>query len=245
MPEPIRIRFNGFRGMDYSTAMPITIPRRRPNSLGEETVLRNGIRALAATGNRTGIGMKSAMDACDEGSALSIMGSIPGVTIRPSREFTVAEGLSGGGGAGLAYSLGAGVYIWSKSPGVEVGLYGSLSMGFVTNIGAGVGVQYAYLFGPAPTVLGGDSITVQVSIDAGPVSVAGFWVLSAPPSGLPTVVLTSMPSLTTWRSALSTMTSYTPTLLGVGCGVSMGWSMLPMDISVMPGRTWLVPAVSI
>jgi hypothetical protein len=206
--------------------------------------LKNGIRALAAAGNTTGRGLQRGVDLVDGGATMTLSGAIPGTRMPSATQYTIAEGVSAGAGAGLAYSLGAGVYVWSKNPGFEVGLYGSISIGFVTNIGAGIGVQYAYLFGPAPSVLAGDSITVQVSADIGVASVGAFLILSAPPAGLPTPSLSSPVSLASWQAALTSMTSYTPTVIGVGFSASVGVSILPIDISVMPGRTWTVPVVS-
>jgi len=50
----------------------------------------------------------------------------------------------------------------------------------ITNIGASIGDQLCFLFGPAGTVLAGDSITVAVDVDIVMASVSGMLILSAP-----------------------------------------------------------------
>jgi len=76
-------------------------------------------------------------------------------------------------------------------------------------------------------VLAGDSITVAVDVDIVMASVSGMLILSAPP-----VSLGWPPTLTgPWR----------PEVIGIGIALSVGISVLPVDISVMPGRTWIKP----
>jgi hypothetical protein len=76
-------------------------------------------------------------------------------------------------------------------------------------------------------VLAGDSIAVSVDVGIDFATVSGMLILNAPPvsAGWP-------PTITG---------AWTPEVIGVGFGTSFGFSALPVDISVMPGRTWIKP----
>ncbi|QUL39093.1 hypothetical protein [Erythrobacter sp. JK5] len=209
--------------------------------MGEETLLRGAIAALAATGNAKGRLLDHTLDRCDDGATMTVSGSIPGAVVPSPTDFTITEGLTVGASAGAAYSAGSGVYFWKKSRGFDIGLYGSLSVGLVTNIGAGGGVQLGYFFGPAPSTLGGDSIELAVTVDAG-VSIGGSMFISAPPGGFTPPAGTSLSS---WLSSMAASTrSWRPQVIGVAYTLSVGVSALPVDIAVMPGRTWTRSVVS-
>ncbi|GGC32652.1 hypothetical protein GCM10011371_20090 [Novosphingobium marinum] len=246
MPENFKIRFRGWTGLDFSTARKITIPQRKPPSMGEETVLGGAITALSAAGNQKGRIAQQARDRIGAGANLELLGRIPGALMPSVRDYTFTEGLTGGGGAGVAYSLGGGIYMWRKHPGFDIGLYGSISIGLVTNIGGSGGVQIGYLFGPAPSVLAGDSIAISVTVDAGIVSIGGSLLLTAPPGGLTPTPTTGGISgrVGSMLSALAAAGRYTPQVVGVAYTISAGISVLPIDISVMPGRTWTRSIVS-
>ena len=229
MPGQFRVTFRNFRGLDLAHARKAPMPRVNPNSLGEETVLRTALEGAAAVSSRGGL-LRSLLNiATAPVATMSIAGSIPGARIRsPIPDFTVAESIASTTGAIVSYGLDGGIYYWNKSPRGEVGLFGSISMGLVTNIGSSLGIQVALMFGSAPSVLAGDCVTVSVDVGIDVVTVSGFLVLSAPPGGV-------------WPPSPTMLTGWTPDIIGVGFGVSVGFSVLPVDISVMPSRTWIRP----
>lgn len=229
MPGQIRITFRNFRSLDLSDAQRARPPRRKQNAFGEETILREALRGLAAvsSGRRDRINGLLDMASAPPGS-LNLAGAVPGAIIRsPIPDFTATVGFTGSVGAVVAYGGSTGIYFWNKRPGGEVGLYGSLSVGLITNIGASAGDVLTFLFGPAPSVLAGDSITVSVDVGVDVLTFSGLLILNAPPvsAGWP-------PTITgPWR----------PEIIGVGFAITAGFSALPVDISVMPGRTWTRP----
>lgn len=234
MADQIRIRFRNFTGIDFTGAQRMQRPGANGGST-QDLLLRGAISGLAATGSNAGKLFDDTRGTVDRGAPMSITGSVPGATMPWARDYTITEGVTAGAGAVTAFSLGSGCYFWKKSPGFEIGLYGSVSVGLVTNIGASAGVQIGFLFGPAPSVLAGDSVTVSVTVDGPGFSVGGSLFLTAPPTGfVPPAGLT----LGDWLNALNANTSYVPAIVGFGFTLSMGFSALPADISVMPGRTW-------
>jgi hypothetical protein len=241
MAENYRIRFQNFWGIDFSDARRVRGPRAKPDTMGEDTLLRGGIGALAATGNNKGKLLKNTMDRIEDGATLSTTGSIPGAVIPSPHQFTFTEGLAGGAGAGVGYGYGGGIYFWSKRPGFEIGLYGSISVGVITNIGASAGVQVAHLFGPAPSVLAGDSVAVSVTVGVDVLSITGSLLLTAPPGGFTPPAGSTLSSL---LAGLAAAGRYRPTVVGIAYTLSAGISALPVDISVMPGRTWTRPVIS-
>jgi hypothetical protein len=228
MPGQIKITFKNFTYMDFSTAKKVKLPGKKSSLPGEETLLRGGVSALAEISSRKKM-WKSALDiASPPTGVLSILGSIPGVKIRSGKpDFTLAVGgsMAAGGGA-MNVASGAGVYFWNKSPTGEVGLYGSISIGAVTNLGVSIGDSLAYMFGKPGDVLTGDCITVSIDVGIDVVTLTGSLILSAPPVSL-------------WPPAITG--AWTPEVIGIGFGLSVGMSALPADISVMPGRTWIKP----
>lgn len=231
MPGQTRITFRNFTGLDLGSARRVTQPRYKAPALGEETLLRGAITAASAvSGTGTLLAGAAAMVSPPPGS-LSVAGIIPGVRIRtPAPDYTMAYGYTASAGAGIAYGAGAGMYFWKKAAGGEIGLYGSLSVGVITNIGAGAGGNFAFLFGPAPSLLAGDCITISVDIGIDFLTLSGQLILNAPP-----VTLGMPPTITgVW----------TPEVIGVGIAVTAGFSALPANISVMPSRTWTHPITS-
>jgi len=231
MPAQIRVTFKNFRGLDLSGGTKISVPPYKPNHFGEETILRgalNGAGGMTAHGSllRSLLGV-----ATPPVGTMTVAGPIPGCRIRsPIPDFTVTDAVGASAGALAAFGTSGGVYFWNKSPGGEVGLFGSLSAGMVSNVGASVGVQICLLFGKAPDVLKGDSITVSVDIGIDIATVTGCVIISAPPIGV-------WPPPTSWAS----FSGWVPEIIGIGIGASVGFSVLPMDISVMPSRTWTRP----
>lgn len=146
--------------------------------------------------------------------------------IRRSANFTIAVGLVASAGAGVAAGMGAGIYFWNKSPRGQIGLFGSISVGVITNIGFGAGDSFAYMFDSAPAALAGDAITLEVSVEVGPVSIAGQMFLTAPP-------------VTLWPPTITG--PWVPEIIGVGFTLTAGISVAPVHIAVMPARTWIRP----
>ena len=227
MPGQMRVTFKNFTNLDFSTAQKVTPPGRKANFPGEETVIKGGLKGLAAVSNRGPL-INGLLDAVNPPLAtLTVAGSVPGAVIRsPAPDFTLTLGLTGSAGAGVAAGLGAGVYFWTKRPTGELGLYGSISLGVVGNMGASAGDQFGILFGPAPSVLAGDSITVSVDVGVDIFTFSGLMFMTAPP-------------VTLWPPALTG--GWTPEIIGVGFALTAGVSVLPVDVSVMPGRTWIKP----
>jgi hypothetical protein len=157
---------------------------------------------------------------------MTIAGMVGSIPIRRSSDFTITAGFTASAGAVVSVGAGAGVYFWNKSPNGEVGLYGSLSVGLISNIGAGAGDAFAYLFDKAPTVLAGDIIALEVDIDIPPVTVGGQIFMTAPPVSI-------------WPPALTG--TWTPEIVGVGFVVTAGVSALPVSVAVTPSRTWIQP----
>lgn len=229
MPGQIRVTFRNFQGLDLSRAQKVPLARRKQNSPGEETILRGALDGLSAV-PKTGQRLRSEKTLVAAPSpVMTVVGSIPGARIRsPIPDFTIADGIAASAGSLAAVGSGGGVYFWNKSPNGEVGLYGSISAGIVTNIGASVGFQIALLFGKAADVLGGDSITVSVDIGIDIATVTGSLIISAPPGGV-------------WPLSPTMFAGWTPEIIGIAFGLSVGISALPVDYSVMPGRTWIRP----
>ncbi len=227
MPGQIRVNFRNFWGLDPTKFQRAKPPGRSGGSF-QDTVLRGVIDNLSGAISRGPL-LRSALGMITPPfGSISLSGVIPGVTIRsPRPDFTITAGVTGSAGAVLNFGAGGGVYFWNKSPSGEVGLYGGISVGVITNIGASIGDQFCLLFGPAGTVLAGDSITIAVDIDIVVASLSGMLILNAPP-----VSLGWPPSITgPWR----------PEVIGIGIALTVGISALPVDISVMPGRTWIKP----
>jgi hypothetical protein len=226
MPAQIRITFKNFNSLDLSHAVKVKFPQKKSNVWGEETALRNTLKITPR-----GIGSHLVDDLLNVASpptaTLSLAGKVPGALIPSSvTDFTVTFGPSASAGAVVALGASGGVYFWNKRPDGEVGLFGSMSIGILGNIGFGVGGAITYLFGDAPTVLAGDAIVVSVDAGIDVATVSGLLILNAPPGTL-------------WPPALTG--TWTPQIIGVGFGVSVGLSVLPADVSVMPSRTWIKP----
>lgn len=233
MPGQMRINFKGFPGL-----VPTQLQRARaPGVSGgaaQDTILRGAIGALAGTARR-GPMLRGAQDMVTPPfGTITLGGLIPGITIRsPRPDFTIATGLTGSFGAELNFSAGGGVYFWNKTPGGEIGLYGSLSLGLVTNVGASIGDQFCIMFGKAADVLAGDCITISVDVGIDIFTMTGMLILNAPPISL------GLPGTPGWPPSITG--PWKPEVIGVGIALAAGLSASPVDISVMPGRTWIKP----
>lgn len=217
-------------------------PARRENVPGEETLLRTAMLAGTLSPSQRSF-HSSLLDASEPPAAsLSLSGILPGVTIPIPREWTVAEGLTAGAGAGMGGSVSGGLYVWFKRPGSEIGLFGSISLGLITNISVGAGLVCMVMFGPAPAVLAGDSVTISIDLGIEFLTISGFLILSAPPAGLGP--LHTLPATAVGIAAAAGgpwAPGWRPQLIGIGFSLTAGFSALPVNMTVMPGRTWIRP----
>lgn len=228
MPGQYKVTFKNFTYLDFSTAKKINVPKPKGNLPGEETLVRAGMSAIGAVSSKGGVMTSMLAVATSPVATLTVAGAVTGALIKsPAPDFTVTFGLAAQAGGGTTAGIGAGVYAWNKSPMGQVGLYGSVSLGYVTNVGVSVGDQICLLFGTPSSTLAGDSISLAVEMGIGVLTVSGIMILNAPP-------------VTIWPPSLS-IAGWTPQIIGVGFALSAGISALPADISVMPGRTWIKP----
>lgn len=227
MPGQITVTFRGFTDENVALNLPRSQraklpPRSAPSSI-EETLLRTALEAaaLASTRIRSLLALMASPPA-----VASIVGTVSRIRIRRTPDFTIAVGYVAQVSAGMSAGLGGGMYYWNKRPRGEIGLYGTVSVGVITNIGFGAGDSFAYLFDAAPTVLAGDIIALEVDVEIGPVTVGGQIFMSAPP-------------VTLWPPTLTG--PWVPEILGVGFQVTAGISVSPLAIAVTPSRTWIRP----
>jgi hypothetical protein len=209
---------------------------------GEQTLLRAAMLAGTLSSSQRAFHSSLLAAADPPAASLSLSGILPGVTMAIPREWTVAEGLTGSAGAGLGGAVSGGLYVWFKRPGSEIGLFGSLSLGLITNLSVGAGLVCMVLFGPAPSMLGGDSVTVSIDIGIEFVTISGFLILSAPPGGLG--ALHTMPATAMRIAGGAWPGGWRPQLIGIGFSITAGFSALPVNMTVMPGRTWIRPVLS-
>lgn len=224
MPGQVRINFNGFTGLDVTRGTKVPVARPRPMGTIESAAARASIHAASTvSGSRILSDLLSLVT--PPMGTITLGGTIPGIRIRsPYPDFTVAWGYSGTAGIIIAATAGGGMYFWNKRPDGEIGLYGSVGAGIISNMAAGVAAQVVFMFGPAPAVLAGDSITLSVDIDIGGGSVGGMIVLAAPPGGV-------------WPPNPALLRTWIPEITGVGLTLGVGVSALPVTLSVMPSRT--------
>lgn len=227
MPGDLRVEFRNFWGLAPSQLRPARLPGASGGDF-QDALLRRAIDHVSGVARRGPLLRDSLNMINPPHGRITLSGIIPDVRIRsPHPDFTIAAGITGSAGAGVNIGGGAGVYFWNKRPTGEVGLYGSLSAGMITNFAASLGDQLCLMFGPAGTVLRGDSITIGVDIGIGIASVGGILILSAPPVTLG------------WPPAIGG--PWMPEVIGIGMTLTAGVSALPVSYTVMPGRTWIKP----
>jgi hypothetical protein len=199
---------------------PLQIGRRaaispyRPPTTGSETALEMALRAYCATGFSGAPILRECLDfRRNPGAATSFIGSIRRAPVRPHRDWTIAAGPSLSGFAGAVVSASGGVYFWNKPPSGQIGLYGSLSFGSVTNVGVSLVGQITYYFGSAPACLAGTSLVVGVDIGGKVITGGGYLIFSTSPAEL----------------------------IGISFALGVGASMLPVDFTVQLSRTWITP----
>ncbi len=231
MPGQISVTFRGFNDQNFAANLPrsvkVKVPQRSAPGSIEESLIKSSLEGVAMVSARRAPTIRSLLALMTPPLAImSIAGTVGSIPIRRTRDFTITAGFTASAGAYVSVGAGAGVYFWNKAPRGEVGLYGSLSVGLISNIGAGAGDAFAYLFDAAPTVLAGDIIALEVSVEIGPVSVAGQLFMTAPPISISPSALTG---------------AWVPEIVGVGFTVTAGVSVLPVSIAVTPSRTWILP----
>jgi hypothetical protein len=232
MSGQIQVTFKNFTLADVAANLPSAKKGKlgvcKPPGPLEERLIRAGLEGVAVAVPSRAPRIKSLLGLLSPPSpVMKVLGSVPGLKVHlPSPDFTIAVGFVGSAGAGLSAGAGGGIYFWNKSPSGEVGLFGSISVGIITNAGVSAGDSFAFLFDKAPTVLRGDIITLEVDVEIPPVTVGGQLFLTAPPVSL-------------WPPALTG--AWTPEIVGVGFQVTVGVSALPINIAVTPSRTWIRP----
>lgn len=231
MPGEITVAFRGFSDAIFAANLPravkTTVPKHKPPGTIEESIIKKSLEGAAMVSPKRAPVIHSLLSLITPPQALmKIIGAVGSVPIRRTSNFTIATGFTASVAGVSAFGAGAGVYFWNKRPFGEVGVYGSLSVGMISNIGFGAGDAFAYLFDTAPSVLAGDAITLEVDVEIGPVTVGGQIFMTAPPIHLPSLSMTG---------------AWVPEIVGVGFTVTAGLSAFPLNIAVMPTRTWIKP----
>lgn len=231
MSGQLSVTFRGFNNANLAANLPrsvkVKVPKRSAPGMVEETLIKSGLEGVAMVSSRRAPTISSLLSLMSPPPAvMRILGAVGSLPIRRTRDFTITAGFTASAAAVVSVGAGAGVYFWNKTPSGEVGLYGSLSVGLISNIGAGAGDAFAYLFDKAPIVLAGDIIALEVDVEIGPVTVGGQLFMTAPPVSI-------------WPPAVTG--PWVPEIVGVGFTVTAGVSALPVNISVTPSRTWILP----
>lgn len=182
MPE-VRLDLTHVPDLDLTTGTKITLPARRAPHFGEQTALRAALSAHAAALKPNSGLIKDILSL--KSLSVKVIGSIKGATVPSGFDLTIALGefvsLSV---LPIKAGAGGGFYFWW--PPNEIGIYGSYGIGIALGIGVGGGIQLTFLFGPAPTTLGGPSIIIAVdySFPGSPIFAGGFLVMSATVAGV-------------------------------------------------------------
>ncbi|MGO9228260.1 MAG: hypothetical protein ACLQKA_03480 [Bryobacteraceae bacterium] len=214
MISRIRVDLTRVSNLDLSQARRARLPARQAPAFGEQTALRAGLTAIAAAGRPNSGAIEDLLAAQDASSVpVDLVGGIRGTSRPSSSDLTLALGETASAGAVISLSMGGGVYIWI--PKREIGLYGSVGVGLVTNAGFSGGIQVTVLFGPAPVYLGGESLAVGVEFSFPGLKVIGF-------GGF--LLFSS-----TWE------------LRGFSYAMTGGLSAFPVDVTVQTSMTGLRP----
>ncbi len=189
------------------------LPYRRP-TFGSETALEAALGAYCAMGMTGAPIIRECLRfSHNPGVPLTFVGSIRKAPVRPHRDWTVALGPSVSAAAGAVAAASGGLYFWNKSPTGEIGLFGSLSVGSVTNVGVSLVGQGTYYFGSAPDCLAGTSLVVGVDVGGKVITGGAYLVFSTSPAAL----------------------------IGISFALGVGASMLPVDFTVQLSKTWITP----
>lgn len=233
-PRQFSVNFGTLTDRDIaanlSRAQRVPVRGRSAPSLGSETLLTGAIRAASAVApSRTGA-LPSLVSLLSPPFPTLPQVMSPMLTVlRTGTDYTIAEGAVASTGIVMTAGLGAGEYVWVKRPRPEIGLYGSLSLGAMSNVGFGAGACVSFMFGPAPSVLAGDCIALEVDVGVGPATVSGLIYLSAP-------TVTSV-----WPPVIAP--GWTSQIIGFGFQLTVGMSALPANYAISGSRTWLRPVI--
>ena len=195
---------------------PATLPPYRHPTFGSETALETVLGAYCATGMTGAPIIRECLNfSHNPGVPLTFIGSIRKAPVRPHRDWTIALGPSISAAAGGGGAASGGLYFWNKPPTGEIGLFGSLSVVSVTNVGVSLVGQGTYYFGSAPDCLAGMSLVVGVDV------------------GVPGKVITG--------GAYLVFSTSPAALIGISFALGVGASMLPVDFTVQLSKTWIKP----
>ena len=198
----------------FQIGRPATLlPYRRP-TFGSETALEAALGAYCAMGMTGAPIIRECLGfSHNPGVPLTFVGSIRKAPVRPHRDWTVALGPSVSAAAGGGGAASGGLYFWNKPPTGEIGLFGSLSVVSVTNVGVSLVGQGTYYFGSAPDCLAGTSLVVGVDVGGKVITGGAYLVFSTSPAAL----------------------------IGISFALGVGASMLPVDFTVQLFKTWIKP----
>lgn len=211
MDKDVTIDLRAVSDIDISTGKRTKFGQVQPSLELESKVLEGTLKAYitAAGGNPHSKILKELIDFANSPSrAFNVLGSLKGAPTKPTRDFTISYGPSFAVGAGLMADVSFGLYFWNKP---NIGVFGTFSRGYVSNMGASVVGQLTLLFGAAPDVLAGDCILF--GIDVGP---GTGWVLTG--SGY---------------IVLSTKFEF----IGISFALGIGCSVLPVDYTLQFAST--------
>ena len=198
----------------FQIGRPATLlPYRRP-TFGSETALEAALGAYCAMGMTGAPIIRECLGfSHNPGVPLTFVGSIRKAPVRPHRDWTIALGPSVSAAAGGGGAASGGLYFWNKPPTGEIGLFGSLSVVSVTNVGVSLVGQGTYYFGSAPDCLAGTSLVVGVDVGGKVITGGAYLVFSTSPAAL----------------------------IGISFALGVGASMLPVDFTVQLSKTWIKP----
>ncbi|MBV5296692.1 MAG: hypothetical protein ACOYNF_17810 [Rhodoferax sp.] len=228
MSEQFSFRFSGFDdaliAANIGRAARVRMPPKGSPGAFEQQALRT---AISAASGFSRVARRLSMLMAPPSAMARVIGSVGSLPIRsPSPDFTVTVGLTASAGAAVSVGGGAGIYYWNRLPSGELGLYGSVSVGMISNIGFGVGDAIAFLFGSAPSTLAGDIIALEIDVGIDIFTVGGQVFITAPP-------VTFVP--------LRIGPGWSPEIVGFGLTLTAGMSVLPVNYAITPSRTWIRP----
>ena len=222
-------RFSGFDDASIAANIGRATRVRVPAGKGSPgTFEQQALRAvISAASPLSRVARRLSMLMAPPSAIARVVGAMGSLPIRsPSPDFTATVGVTASAGAGVSVGGGAGIYYWNRRPSGELGFYGSVSLGVISNIGFGVGDAIAFLFGSAPSTLAGDIIALEVDVGIDILTVGGQVFITAPPVSF--VPLRIGPG-------------WSPEIVGFGLTLTAGMSVLPVNYAITPSRTWIRP----
>lgn len=213
--DRVRIDLTAVADIDpLDIGRPARISPYRPPTFGSETALEAVLRAYRALGLAGSSIVGECLDfSHNPAASTTFVGSIRKAPVRPHRDWTLALGPSVSAAAGGGVAASGGLYFWNKSPTGQIGLFGSLSVVSVTNVGVSIVGQATYYFGSAPACLAGTSLVVGVDVGGKVITGGAYLIFSTSPAAL----------------------------IGISFALGAGASMLPVDFTVQLSKTWIKP----